>query len=457
MAEHILIIDDEQNYLLILDALLSDKGYAVTTLNDPETALEFLEESEVDVVITDMKMPKLSGREVLEHVRRKYPHVPVLIMTAFGSIEAAVEAMKVGAFDYITKPFSNDELLLSVAKAVQFAAAQRQNRLLRESLQDRYSVHNIIGHGRAITKVLEMVDRAAPSKSTVLITGESGTGKELIARAIHYSSPRKDEPFVSINCMAFNPGVLESELFGHEKGSFTGAVAQKRGRFELAHGGTLFLDEIGELSHDLQVKLLRVLQERTFERVGGVKPVEVDIRIVAATNKDLQKAVATGDFREDLFYRLNVVHIEVPALRERREDIPVLAAHFLDTFAKENKKHFKGFSPDALEYLTAYEWPGNVRQLENIMERCVVLADKDIIGVEDLPPEIKDEEAQYKSAVDMLPERLDITQTLEKIEAALIRRALVKSDFVQTKAADMLGLSKSNLQYKLKKYGIAGH
>ncbi len=457
MAEHILIIDDEQNYLLILDALLSDKGYSVTALNDPETALEFLEESEVDVVITDMKMPKLTGRDVLERVRKHYPHIPVLIMTAFGSIEAAVEAMRIGAVAYITKPFSNDELLLSVTKAVQFAATSRQNRLLRETLADRYGLHKIIGKSRAIRKVLEMVDRAAPTKSTVLITGESGTGKELIAKALHFASPRKDESFVSINCMAFNPGVLESELFGHEKGSFTGAVAQKRGRFELAHGGTLFLDEIGELSHDLQVKLLRVLQERSFERVGGAKPIEVDIRIVAATNKDLQKAVAEGAFREDLYYRLNVVQIELPPLRERREDIPLLAAHFLDTYAKHNEKHFKGFTPDALEYLTAYEWPGNVRQLENVMERCVVLADKDVVGVEDLPPEIKDEEAQYKSAVDMLPERLDLTQTLEKIEAALIRRALVKSEFVQTKAADMLGLSKSNLQYKLKKYGIAGH
>jgi len=457
MAEHILIIDDEQNYLLILDALLTDKGYNVTTLNDPETALEFLEESDIDVVVTDMKMPKLTGRDVLERVRKNYPYIPVLIMTAFGSIEAAVEAMKIGAFDYITKPFSNDELLLSIGKAVQFAAAQRQNRMLRETLADRYGLHQIIGKSRAIRRVLEMVDRAAPSKSTVLITGESGTGKELVAKAIHFASSRKDEAFVSINCMAFNPGVLESELFGHEKGSFTGAVAQKRGRFEMAHGGTLFLDEIGELSHDLQVKLLRVLQERTFERVGGVKSVEVDIRIVAATNKDLQKAVAEGAFREDLFYRLNVVHIDLPPLRERREDIPLLAAHFLDAYARDNDKHFKGFAHDALEYLSAYEWPGNVRQLQNVMERCVVLADKDTIGVDDLPPDIKDEEAQYKSAVDMLPERLDITQTLEKIEAALIRRALVKSDFVQTKAADMLGLSKSNLQYKLKKYGIAGH
>ncbi len=455
MAEQILIIDDEKNYLLILDALLSDKGWNVTALSDPETALDFLEESEVDVVITDMKMPKLSGRQVLEHVRRNYPHIPVLIMTAFGSIEAAVEAMKIGAFDYIAKPFSNDELILSVTKAMQFASTQRQNRILRETLVERYGRHNIIGRSRTMHRVLEMIDRAAPSKSTVLITGESGTGKELVARAIHFSSPRKDGPFISVNCMAFNPGVLESELFGHEKGSFTGAVARKRGRFELAHGGTLFLDEIGELSHDLQIKLLRVIQERRFERVGGVEPIEVDIRVVAATNKDLQAAVADGSFREDLFYRLNVVRIELPPLRERREDVPLLAAHFLDKYATENQKPIKGFSPESIDYLSAFDWPGNVRQLENVVERCVVLSDTETIGVEDLPPEIRDEETQYKSAVDLLPATINLSETLEKIEAALVRRALVRSNFVQVKAAESLGVSKSLLQYKLKKYGLS--
>ncbi|MFW5489596.1 MAG: sigma-54-dependent transcriptional regulator [Desulfovibrio sp.] len=457
MAEHILIIDDEQNYLLVLQALLEDRGFAVTALPDPETALHFLEESEVDIVITDMKMPKLSGRDVLENVKKNYPYIPVLIMTAFGTIEAAVEAMKIGAFDYISKPFSNEELLLSVTKAAKFASTQRQNILLRESLEDRFGLHKIIGKSRAIRRVLEMVERSAPSRSTVLITGESGTGKELVARAIHYASPRKDEPFVSVNCMAFNTGVLESELFGHEKGSFTGAVARKRGRFELAQGGTLFLDEIGELSQDLQVKLLRVLQERTFERVGGMESIEVDIRIVAATNKDLNKAIADGSFREDLFYRLNVVQIELPALRERREDIPLLAVHFLDTYAQENEREFRGFTPEAMDFLSAFDWPGNVRQLENVMERCVVLADSDLVGVEDLPAEIRDEETQYKSAVDLLPATINLSETLEKIEAALVRRALVRASFVQVKAAEMLGISKSLLQYKLKKYKITGH
>ena len=457
MPSQILILDDEKNYLLILEAMLGDAGYAVTALDDPETGLAFLDESEVDVVITDMKMPKVTGQQVLEHVKRNFPYIPVIIMTAFGSIEGAVEAMRIGAFDYIAKPFANDELLLTVEKASRFAAAQRENMLLRQSLEDRFSSENIIGRGKAMQRVLEMVRKAAPTKSTVLITGESGTGKELVAKAIHYASPRKDAPFISVNCMALASGVLESELFGQEKGSFTVDVARKRGRFEMAHGGTIFLDEIGELSPELQVKLLRVIQERKFERVGGADPIEVDIRILAATNRNLSETVAAGTFREDLYYRLNVVHIQTPPLRERREDIPILAAHFLERYAKENGKTFKGFSPEAMEYLTAYEWPGNVRQLQNVVERCVVLAGSDVIVVEDLPSEIRDEESQYKSAVDLLPLTINLGETLEKIEAALIRRALARSNLVQVKAAEMLGISKSLLQYKLKKYKLTGH
>jgi two-component system NtrC family response regulator len=457
MSSNILVVDDERNYLLILETVLEEAGYGVTALNDPEMALAFLDESEVDVVITDMKMPKVTGRDILEHVKKNYPQIPVLIMTAYGSIESAVEIMRMGAFDYITKPFANDELLLSVGNAVQLAQARRQYMILQQNLEERYGLHQIIGKSKAMRGVLDMVDKAAPSKSTVLITGESGTGKELVARAIHFASPRKDEPFVSVNCMALNPGVLESELFGHEKGSFTGAVARRRGRFELADGGTLFLDEIGELSQNLQVKLLRVLQERKFERVGGGGEIEVDIRIVAATNADLAKAVESGEFREDLFYRLNVIQIQMPAVRERREDIPLLATHFLHKYAEENEKQITSFAPEAMDYLTGYEWPGNVRQLQNVIERCVVLASGDTIGVEDLPPEIKDEEAQFKGAVDLLPSRLNLADTLEKIEAQLVRRALAKNDFVQVKAAESLGISKSLLQYKLKKYSISGH
>ncbi|MBU1612635.1 MAG: sigma-54 dependent transcriptional regulator [Proteobacteria bacterium] len=454
MSANILILDDEKNYLLVLQSVLEDDGYSVTALSNPEMGLAFLDDSEVDVVITDMKMPGLTGQDVLEYTKKNYPHVPVMIMTAFGSIESAVEAMRIGAFDYITKPFENEELLLSLKKAVSYAHTQQENRMLRAQIQQHFGEDNIIGRGKAMQHVLSMVHRAGPSKSTVLITGESGTGKELISRAIHNASPRKDEPFISVNCAALNPGVLESELFGHEKGSFTGATAQRKGRFEQANKGTLFLDEIGEISQDTQVKLLRVLQERTLERVGGQDTVEVDIRVVAATNKDLKAEVEAGNFREDLYYRLNVVSIEMPPLRERREDIPLLAAFFLDKYAGENESKVKAFSGGAMDYVSSYEWPGNVRQLENVIERCVVMAVGETIQAEDLPPEIKDEESQFKSAVDLLPTKLDLGSTLEKIEAALVRRALVRCEFVQVKAAEMLDISKSLLQYKMKKYKL---
>ena len=326
------------------------------------------------------------------------------------------------------------------------------------SLGDSLSgVENLVGRSPAMLQLKDQIRQIAGSTSTVLVTGESGTGKELVARAIHFSSPRSQEPFVSVNCMALNPGVLESELFGHEKGSFTGAVAMRRGRFEQADGGTLFLDEIAELTPELQVKLLRVLQERRFERVGGSEEIEVDIRIVAATNKDLMPLVQAGTFREDLYYRLNVVHIPIPPLRERREDIPLLVAHFAEKAAKENGIPPKTFSTEALNHLSGYEWPGNIRQLQNVVERCLVLVPGDVITLEDLPAEIRDEEAQFKSAVDLLPVQLDLADTLERIEAALIRRALVRADFVQAKAAELLGISKSLMQYKLKKYSITGH
>ncbi|MDZ7761849.1 MAG: sigma-54 dependent transcriptional regulator [Desulfovermiculus sp.] len=456
MPAHILVIDDEQNYLLLLETLLAEEGYSVTTLQDPELALEYLVESDVDVIITDMKMPKVTGQDILEHIKKKYPYIPVLIMTAYGSIDGAVQAMRCGAFDYIAKPFSNDELLLSVHKAVKMSEAEQQNRLLRQSLQDRHGTHNIIGRSQGVRQILDLVTRVAPSTSNVLITGESGTGKELIAKALHYASNRKDGPFISVNCMALNPGVMESELFGHEKGSFTGAVVKKRGRFELAHAGTLFLDEIGELSFDTQVKLLRVIQEHSFERVGGSESIQVDIRLVAATNKDLNQEVDQGRFREDLFYRLNVVNIHIPPLRERVEDIPLLAANFLQAFSQENQKQVQGFEPEVLQALNAYHWPGNVRQLENVIERCVVLARGETITMEDLPAELKEESTQFKSAADLLPTEINLGDTLEKIEAALIRRALARSNFIQVKAAESLGISKSLLQYKLKKYNISG-
>ncbi len=377
-------------------------------------------------------------------------------MTAYGSIDGAVQSMRYGAFDYISKPFSNDELKLSVDKAVRTSKAREQNRILRQTLEEYGDSEQIIGRSAVIRNVLDMIGKVAPSNSNVLITGESGTGKELIAKSLHYGSNRKSGPFTSINCMAFNPGVLESELFGHEKGAFTGATVKKRGRFEAADTGTLFLDEIGELAPELQVKLLRVLQERSFERVGGTKPIHVDIRLITATNKNLHKEVAAGNFREDLFYRLNVVNIHIPPLRERGEDIPLLAFHFLQKFSKQNAKEIHGFSQEAMQALSAYDWPGNVRQLENIVERSVVFCQNSLVGYDDLPDELKEETAQFKSAADLLPTEIDLGDTLEKIEAALIRRALARCNFVQVKAAEMLGISKSLLQYKLKKYNISG-
>ena len=437
---------------------MSDEGYKVTALNDPELGLAYLEDSEVDVLITDMKMPKLTGREVLEHVKRNYSHIPVLIMTAFGSIEAAVEAMKVGAFDYITKPFANEEMLLSVSKAAQFARTQRENRLLRRQLEERFGLDRIVARGRAMKDVLEMVGKAGPSKSTVLITGESGTGKELIARAIHQASPRKDGPFISVNCMALNPGVLESELFGHEKGSFTGrGVPQARPLRDGGQGHPVFgRDRRADPGPPGQAA---TRGSRNAPLSAWAVP--IPWRWTSASSppptRTWKARCPPGNTARTLFYRLNVVRIDLPPLRERREDIPVLASHFLHRFATENEKPVTGFDAGAMDYLTAYEWPGNVRQLENIVERCVVLAHEGEIGVEDLPPEIKDEDSQFKSAVDLLPAKLNLAETMDKIEGALVRRALVRSDFVQVKAAEMLGVSKSNLQYKLKKFKITGH
>ncbi|MCR5260069.1 MAG: sigma-54 dependent transcriptional regulator [Desulfovibrio sp.] len=457
-SAHILIIDDEKNYLLVLQTLLEDEGYTVTALSDPETALAFLQESEVDVVVTDMKMPHISGLEVLEQIKKHWQHIPVLIMTAFGSIESAVETMKYGAFDYITKPFSNDELLLSIHNAVELAQAHREYQLLQEAMQERFGLHTIIGRSKAISQVKVLVERAAPGRTTVLVTGESGTGKELVARAVHLGSPRKDKPFVVVDCAALKGEALEREIFGSETASSAGAPAIRRGRLEQAEGGTLFLDDLSALPQEIQVKLLRVLQDRKFERVGGSTAIEADVRFVMATASDLAAMVAEGSFREDLFYRVGVVQIAMPPLRERREDIPLLVANFVAKFTADNDmKQQKSFSTQALNYLTGYDWPGNIRQLENVVESCMVLVPGPVIEEENLPPEIRDEESQFKSAVDLLPVQLDLADTLQKIEAALIRRALVRADLVQVKAAELLNISKSLLQYKLKKYGITGH
>ena len=385
---NILIIDDEKNYLVILEDLLSEEGHRVLTAESGPEGLELVKNNDLDAVITDMKMPGMDGLQVLEEIRAVDADLPVIMMTAYGTVERAVEAMKKGAFHYILKPFENEELKVLVQKAVEHHLIVRQNRQMRGILEERHHFHNIVGKSPPMQKVYDLIRKVAPTKATVLITGESGTGKELIARAIHFNSPRKAGPFISVNCGALPENLLESELFGHERGAFTGAVGLRKGRFELAHGGTLFLDEISEMSPPLQVKLLRALQEMRFERVGGTETLHVDVRVLAASNRNLKEEVAAGRFRSDLFFRLNVVHILLPPLRERTGDIPLLAAYFLRKYEKQTGREEMSLRPDALRVLLDYPWPGNVRELENVIERAVILCPGQEITVDDLPSEL---------------------------------------------------------------------
>jgi two-component system, NtrC family, response regulator len=388
--ENILIVDDEKNYLLILEDLLSEEGYHVLTSESAEKGLDIVSENDLDVVITDMKMPGMDGMTFLERIHIQDPDLPIIMMTAYGSVEKAVEAMRKGAFDYILKPFKNEELKLTIRKAIDHYVLVRRNRHLTQELQERYQFANIIGKSAPMQRIYQLVEKVAPSKATILITGESGTGKELIARAIHFNSPRRDLSFISVNCGALPETLLESELFGHERGAFSGAVNLRKGRFELAHEGTLFLDEISEMSAPLQVKLLRVLQEMEFERVGGSQTIKVDVRVVAASNRNLKSEVAQRRFRSDLFYRLNVVHIPLPSLRERSDDIPLLVSHFLAKFSEEGARSQLSIEPEALRILLDYSWPGNVRELENVIERAVILSNGEKITVKDLPQEIRE-------------------------------------------------------------------
>lgn len=387
--ETILIVDDEKNYLLVLEDLLSEEGYHVITADNAVNGLQALKEHDLDVIITDMKMPGMDGMAFLEGTQLHDPDIPVIMMTAYGTVEKAVEAMRKGAFDYIMKPFKNEELKVTIRKAIDHYHLVCRNRQLSQELQDRYQFGNIIGKSVGMRRIYQLIEKVAPSKATVLITGESGTGKELIARAIHYNSPRREQPFISVNCGALPETLLESELFGHEKGAFSGAVSQRKGRFELAHGGTLFLDEISEMSPPLQVKLLRILQEMEFERVGGSHTLKVDVRVVAASNRNLKDEVASTRFRADLFYRLNVVHVPIPPLRERTDDIPLLVNHFLSKYAAEGGASRVEMDPEALHLLLEYPWPGNVRELENVIERAVILCNGERISPKDLPPEIR--------------------------------------------------------------------
>jgi two-component system NtrC family response regulator len=446
----LLIVDDEKNYLVVLEALLGPEGYEIMTSDKAQDALRLVQEADVDLVLTDMKMPGMSGMELLEEVKKIKPEVPVIMMTAYGTIEMAVEAMKKNAYDYITKPFQNEELKLTIRKALENYRLVKENRRLSEALSERHGYRNIVGKSKPMQKVYDLIAKVAQSKASVLITGPSGTGKELIAKAIHYESLRKDRPFISVNCGALAETLLESELFGHEKGAFTGAIAMKKGRFELADGGTLFLDEIGDMPPPLQVKLLRVLQEMEFERVGGTKTIKVDVRVLSASNRNLKDEVASAVFREDLFYRLNVIHIEVPPLRERMEDVRLLVLHFIEKYSGRKIE----LTPQAWEALYSYIWPGNIRELENVIERAVVLNSGSLIDVKDLPAEFT--KAKEDLDVDrFIPPEAPLQSTLEEIEEKLIRRALKQSRNVQSHAAEQLGITKSLIQHKMKKYNIS--
>lgn len=444
----ILLIDDDDSLRRVVEFSLTEAGYAVQPAASGEEGMRLFEKGPFDAVITDITMPGMSGMDVLAAVRSHEGRVPVIIITAYGTIESAVEAMKQGAFDYVTKPFNRDELRLTVERALTMRRLERENSELRAEVTGKYRFENIIGTSETIREVLELAGRVAGSDTTILITGESGTGKELLAKGIHYNSPRLHGPFVAVNCAAIPEHLLESELFGHVRGAFTGAVRDKAGKFELADGGTLFLDEIGDLRIDLQAKLLRVLQDRQIDRVGGSRPVSVDVRVVAATNKDIEREVRNGAFREDLYYRLSVIPLHMPPLRERKDDIPLLINHFLRKF---NPAQDITLDHESLSALTAYGWPGNVRELENVIERASVLKRGASLTLSDLPDKIKKEKASVENIVLNLP---DEGIRLEDLEKNLIIKALERNKGNQTRAAEYLGITRPTLIYRMEKYGI---
>jgi len=443
----ILVADDEKNIREGLREALALDGYEVATAADGREALDAITRGDVDLLITDLKMPRLSGEELLKSVTAQFATMPVIILTGHGTIESAVQAMHDGAYDFLTKPVNLDRLSLLVKRALASRELALQNRAMQEELERRSGFASIIGRSAEMKQVFEMVRQVAPSRSSVLITGESGSGKEMIAEALHYNSPRKDKPFIKLHCAALTESLLESELFGHEKGAFTGAIARKRGRFELAHLGTLFLDEIGEINQNVQIKLLRVLEEKKFERVGGEETVEVDARLIAATNRDLKDAIAKGSFREDLYYRLNVVNIHVPPLRERKEDIPLLVAAFLKEFSQENGKKIDGIDAKARFALYNYSWPGNVRQLRNSIESAVVLSKATTITLDDLPPNIRGE-----SGTDSV--RLPLGASLAEVEKEVIRSTLAREGGNKSRTAEILGIGRKTLHRKIEEYGL---
>lgn len=447
MKFNILIIDDEKNIREGLAESLSLDGYNPMLAKDGKEGLELISRGDIDLVITDLRMPHVSGEEVLEKVNAQSPGLPVIVLTGHGSIDSAVDAMRNGAYDFLTKPLNLDRLSLIVKRALQNRQLVLQHRALQNELENKQTFESIIGKSAEMQKIFDMLSRVADSKASVLITGESGVGKELIANALHNLSSRKEKPFIKVHCAALSESLLESELFGHEKGAFTGAISRKRGRFELAHGGSIFLDEIGEIDQNVQIKLLRVLQEREFERVGGEETIQVDTRVIAATNKDLLEQIKKQVFREDLYYRLNVVHIHVPPLRERKDDIPLMVTKFIEEFANENNKTILGIEAKARSILYTYDWPGNIRQLRNCIESAVVMCQGDTIQVADLPPTITDNSGGNTIAIPLGGRMADAEKTI-----ILENLAFFKGN--KSKTADSLGIGRKTIHRKLDEYSL---
>ncbi len=450
-AARILLVDDDPGLRRVVEYQLGEEGYGVASVGSAHEALDALHESRFDLVVTDVLMPGMDGLELLDRARLLHPDTVVVVITAHGDVETAVRAMQLGAQDFVEKPFTRDRLLVSVRKALEFAGLRDENRRLRAAIQEHGSFENILGSSPALRAVLDDVRLAADSDATVLIAGESGTGKELVARALHASSRRKDGAFVVVNCGAIPESLVESELFGHRRGAFTGATEDRRGKFEIASGGTLFLDEVGELPLVLQPRLLRVLQEGEVDKVGASEPIHVDVRVVAATHSDLQERVLEGTFREDLYYRLNVVPLALPPLRERREDIPLLFEHFLVKHARRHGRAVPRIEPAVFDRLDRYDWPGNVRELQNLAERLVVLSRGEPVTVDDLPEALRSDLPRYGGVrLDVSPEGI----SLEEVERGLLQEALRRSGNNQSRAARFLGISRQTLIYRLKKFGI---
>ena len=449
----LLVVDDEQSMREFLESFLRREGYDVSTAADVDTALSYLESDEIDLVITDMQMPEKTGLDLILEARELSPETAMVMITGFGTTDSAISAMREGAYDYLTKPFKVDELRIVIEKALEKKLLSNENRRLKEELRSQSRSRNIIGHSRVMQEVYELIGQVAETKTNVLVYGESGTGKELVARAIHDQSPRSGKPFVAINCGAIPENLIESELFGHVKGAFTGALQNKDGLFEAATGGTLFLDEIGELSHPLQVKLLRALQEKSIRRVGDTADRKIDVRIVSATNRRLEDEVAAGRFREDVYYRLNVIQLTLPPLRDRPEDIPLLAQHFIRRFADEIGKEVEGMDGEAFDMLSTYGFPGNVRELENLIERAVALARGPVIGTALLPPTVTANPAAGPiSRID--DEGVDLEALVATYERSLLSEALSKTGGIKKKAARLLGISFRSFRYRLEKLGL---